>query len=518
MQKNKLELLISGGVIYDGKQQDTNYDLQKSINLTNEILNLKILNKNIRLKNAYNKYEINWCSTIISNLFWDLCYNFILYEKILRNPIVDKYEINNENINTRFYKIHKLIFTDKNFRYKSLNFSNYLKKLIKKYNIFYNFYLYLKNIKFHFFILFGKFNKKEILFDSIIKNNFRTKFLIENLNKITKNFIIAPNDYRKDYSFNKNVFKFDYDLDKYKDDDLKKTFIINAIKEIELLISNSLFAYKKHLKILKKLNIKYYLSLDETDNQIFSLLYACKKNNIKTIGFQHGVYSKLHFAYSQIGLDNFEYEWFDNVYVWGKYWKLLLEKNTNLKNTNIKIGSNKFQNLDYKNFKKKIDFNKKLNILVPFEFLTDTLLVGKYINKLINLGHKIYFKNRPTNKNDLKNNKELKCYNLNETNLNKINIIHNLNNKFLSKIDCIFGGNQTTLFYELLPYNIPILFADTNFKLIDEMIEFKYAKIIKYNDLGKIHEILKTFKSESFLTSNFFSDIKQVEIIKKEVN
>ncbi len=186
MQKNKLEVLLSGGIIYDHKQQSTNYDLKRSIDLTNEILNLKIKNNNKKLKDAYHKYGFNWSSTIVSNLFWDLSYNFILYEKILRNPILHKYEINNENINTRFYKIHKLIFEDKKFIYRSIKLSYYFKKFIRKYNIIYNFYLQIKNIKFHFSIFFNKFNNRDILFDSIIQNNFRTKYLKENLNKVTK--------------------------------------------------------------------------------------------------------------------------------------------------------------------------------------------------------------------------------------------------------------------------------------------------------------------------------------------
>ena len=50
------------------------------------------------------------------------------------------------------------------------------------------------------------------------------------------------------------------------------------------------------------------------------------------------------------------------------------------------------------------------------------------------------------------------------------------------------------------------------------MIDFKYAKVIKYNDLDKIHHVVKSFKPAPFLINDFFSNKKLFEIIRKEIN
>ena len=246
-------------------------------------------------------------------------------------------------------------------------------------------------------------------------------------------------------------------------------------------------------KIFKHLNYKLFLGLDDA-NVIYPLIYSSKEVGIRTVGIQHGLYARRHEAYILNSIDH--YDWYENVIVWGKYWQDVVEKNSKVFSSNFHlIGSNKhtYKVSDVNNFNKGC--NK--SILIPYEFLADTIKVGVYMKSLIDNGFEIYFKLRI----DRSVNVQIEAYELNNY-VNKIHIVHDITPLIMKKID-IVAGSMTTLLFDLLPYKKPTWVFDTSFRLLYDMVEEGMARLITEDDMKNINNI-------------FFYDIKKVSNIDLE--
>ena len=174
---------------------------------------------------------------------------------------------------------------------------------------------------------------------------------------------------------------------------------------------------------------KLFFGLDDA-NIVYPLIYAAQDVGIKTLGFQHGVYARRHEAYVMQGIK--KYRWYDNVLVWGEYWKSNVLKNSRLYSSTYHIVSSNKHDYDYKYLPKK---GKNKVILIPYEFLSDSIKVGEYIKKFIEAGFKILFKPRL----DESPQSQLKAYYLDEFE-EKVEIVNDLTPETMAEIDVIAGG------------------------------------------------------------------------------
>ena len=215
---------------------------------------------------------------------------------------------------------------------------------------------------------------------------------------------------------------------------------------------------------------------------------------MRTIGHQHGAYVKRHAGYVMPGIDREEFTWFDRVIVWGEYWKEKLLKASELYTPEFFIiGANKFKKT-YPISPSKSELPR--NVLIPYEFLTNTFKVGQYIQKLIDLGYNVFFKPRP----DEEIADQLDAYCLPAAYRERLTVVANLDDATLEKID-IVAGTMTTLIYELLPCDKIIWIFETEYRHLDDLVEEGLAHKIRYDDLHNLDASF--FAAHAFPPRNF---------------
>jgi len=248
-------------------------------------------------------------------------------------------------------------------------------------------------------------------------------------------------------------------------------------------------------------------------NWSYPFIYAAKDNKIKCIGIQHGHYAERHEAYVMRNINN--HLWYDYLLVWGDYWReLFLRHNKIFKPENIVVASKLERsgfpttkhNDHYKIIPKK-PFSK--TILIPYEFLADTILIGKFIKEFCKRGFNVYFKFRADENID----DQIKSYELDDY-ADKLTMLYEINPAIMANID-IVAGTMTTLLYDLLPYNKPTWILETPYRFHDDMAENGLAHIFTWNDLERI-DIIYNEDMKKHININgayFFGDVKIPEAI-----
>jgi hypothetical protein len=194
------------------------------------------------------------------------------------------------------------------------------------------------------------------------------------------------------------------------------------------------------------------------------------------------------------------------VLVWGEYWKSNLLKNSRLYSNTYHIVSSNKHHYDYKYLPKK---GKNKVILLPFEFLSDSIKVGEYVKKFIKAGFKILFKPRT----DELLQDQLNSYFLDEFK-DKIEIIDVLTPETMAEVD-IIAGTQTTLLFDLLPYDKPIWILESSFRLMYDMVEDGFARLITESDMQRIDEIFEeAISNEKKVNPEYFNGkLKMVDAV-----
>lgn len=250
-----------------------------------------------------------------------------------------------------------------------------------------------------------------------------------------------------------------------------------ALHYAQSLINSNIAGYRSHAKVIQKLEYRLFFGIDDT-NIVYPLIYAAHNAGIKTLGIQHGAYTRREASYILKGLER--YRWYDNVLVWGDYWKEVVQRNSKLFAKEFHISASNKHQYDYSQLPKK---RKYKTILIPYEFLADTISVGRYIRQFIGKGFKVYFKPRP----DEPVNQQVDAYYLGNFR-EDIEIVEKITPEVMAEVDVV-AGTQTTLLFDLLPYNKPVWILETSFKFMHDMAEDGFARLIKEEDMERIEEI-----------------------------
>lgn len=480
------------GILYltdsEGKEERyiPDYDLDKARELLLEFQELKDGDGKC-LKDNYWMDGHNWYPTMVSYLYWQVFFRYVKYKPLLEQVI-------DGNISFQFQNkadLHDLVTIIEN-REQAHKLKMTIFRTLVRFNNWLTLRLY----------------PVELMFFRFSINDFRSVEIRKTLDELGTSYIevlppprfveVLRNFFQsRPYYFygglpSKNFFNYKYDLSKLSK---HKRFVFEkAIEKTEWMISGYNQEYKRHLKHLKNHKFKTFYGFDDSNGYVFPILYACQRNGIKTIGHQHGAYVRRHAGYIMEGISKEDYKWFDKVIVWGEYWKEHLLKISSVYSPDmLVVGSNKVK-WDYGLEKNSNAIPR--NILLPYEFTTNTFKIGKYVSKLVDLGYNIFFKPRK----DERLEDQLATYCLAPEYLEKLHIANEINADFMKKIDIIMG-TMTTLVYELLPYNKIIWILETEYKHLEDLVEEGYAHKIKYDDLENLgHQ----YFTKTQIQSNYF--------------
>lgn len=228
------------------------------------------------------------------------------------------------------------------------------------------------------------------------------------------------------------------------------------------------------------------LGMDDC-NYAYPYVYQAQANNMLCIAFQHGAYGPLHETYVMAHLS--DHRWFDRIIVWNEYWrKQFLRQNRHIKDAQLSVGNNKIL-LDYQQIQSK----KLLNaILIPYEFLGDTIQIGLYIKEFLSRGFTVYLKTRP----DEPREDQLACYHLGEA-AGKVILVDHITPELMAEIGVI-AGSMSTLLFDLIGYGKPIWILESKFQLRYDMVASDLARLFRFSDLNVLETIYRhDIKSKS---------------------
>jgi hypothetical protein len=495
----------SSGILYltDGSDNEQmfvpNYDMDAAVQLLREFQQLKQLD-GPALAVSYRVGNHNWYPAMVSYLFW---YVFFPYVKYL--PLVCQYS--NGEIEFRWENtgMFRGLIEVLEARTKS-NFKTRIHYWLVKWNNR---------------LVAARRRRATVLYFSFGRNDFRSKEIKETLDELGCRFIeVLPRaSFRKmlgnmfggaDYYYGRepvdNKFGYHYQLNDLTPE--KKMLFQAAIQVVERSITSYLVEYNDHLEALQNSDARVFYGLDDINGYIFPLLYACRDRGIRTVGHQHGAYVKRHVGYMMPGIARQDFVWLDRLVVWGEYWKeKLLRESEVHRRDSIIVGANKFRQT-YRVSASNPRSPK--NILVPYEFLTNTFKVGQYIQRLIDLGYHVFFKPRP----DEPISEQLDAYCLPAKIRERLTIVTNLDEATLQNID-IVAGTMTSLIYELLPCRKIVWIFETEYRHLEDLVEEGWARKVRYENVETLDDTF--FVPTEVPTEKLFGAESLKAILEKQV-
>lgn len=429
-------------------------------------------------KSNYRAEGFNWYPTTVSFLYWYVFLPFVKYEPLVRDWAEGRSGFI-WNGGGSFRTLIELL-TDKKPRRSLKTRLHYL--LMKWSNR-----AVLRR------------NPADLLFFRFARNDFRTveiRKALEALGVRYLDVVPAPSIREllsslmrggRDYHFSQppamdrgNRFQCHYPLDHL--DPLKQKLFATAIEAVETLITSCIIEYRDHERALRCCKASTFYGLDDVNGYVFPILYACRTRGMRTIGHQHGAYVKRHAAYRMEGIEAKDFVWFDKVIVWGEYWRdKMVRDSTAYPPDFFVVGSNKLSS----NFVPVASGSRPpKTVLIPYEFLANTAKVGRYIERFVELGYRVFFKTRP----DEEIADQLDAYGLSPNCRNQLTIVQKLDAATLAEVD-IIAGTMTTLIYELLPYDKIIWILETEFRHLEDLVEEGLAQKVSYENLPALNAI-----------------------------
>ncbi len=475
------------------------YDLDKARELLLEFEDLRD-DKGCLIRDSYRRDGYNWFPTTVNLIHGRIFFNYVKYK-----PLIDKFIDGNVKFvfqnKGEFHRIVAVI--------KGKPEGNFFKKRV------FNWILRLNNWS------VIRECSAELLFFRFSPNEFTTAKAKKVLDELQINYIEVLAPYRKlllsnlirrrpYYFFGglafKNIFGRSYRIE--GGDSYKRVLFAMAVRRIEETMSSFVMEYRRHCAAMKGKNFKTFYGIDDTQI-VYPILYACQHLGIKTITHQHGAaYNKRHASYVMEGIEKDSYQWFERIIVWGKYWKHMLLDNSKVYSDDMFIEGASLYEFDYSHGGEVRSHPR--NILVPYEFLTNTYKLGQYVMKFIDLGYNVYFKPRPDE--DLRD--QLDAYCLGEGYRARINIVEKITPHFMETID-IVAGTMTTLVYQLLPYSKIVWILDTEVGYLDHLVEEGLARKVRYEDLENLDETY--FRRTHVRAEDFFNPESLEVTLRKHV-
>lgn len=266
----------------------------------------------------------------------------------------------------------------------------------------------------------------------------------------------------------------------------KRRLFERTTQALETMMSTFLAEHRTHARTLRRCSFRTLYGIDDTQI-IFPLLYACQDSGVRTVAHQHGAaYERRHASYLMEGLRSEDVRWFDTLIVWDDYWKERFLALSNLRPPDgIRLGGDPYGD----QFRageptSPAVLSRPRAILVPYEFLTNTYEVGRYVAKLIQVGYDVWFKPR----SDETLHDQLDAYCLPQDCRDRVKIVHRLTPGFMGRVDVV-AGTMSTLVYQLIPFGKATWLLETDHRgYLDHLADEGYVRRIRYDDLDKLEE------------------------------
>ena len=442
-------------------------DLDKAQCLLYEFYELKTTD-GLKVKDAFQIDGVDWFPNSVSLLYWQYFFQVVKYQTLIDQYIAGEIQFS-QIAPGRFNNLIRMLG------------AQYGKKQ-KVDNLFKSLYHWTINVRNRFIVR----KSGDLLFFRYGIDDFRTAEILKKLEECFSVLQVTwiPINKLPKYFFDNSVY-----LSSSAAAHIQNAVTLrnnndyifqSALEYVQSVINTQIATFKSHRAVFQHLNYLLFFGIDDA-NVIYPLLYAAQDAGMKSLGFQHGMTPlRRHEAYIMHGIER--YRWYDNVLVWGEYWKENILKHSKLFSDSFHILASNKHSYDYSFLPKQ---GHDRTILIPYEYLADSIKVGEYIKDFIENGYTIYFKPRP----DRSLADQLHTYYLNEYE-NDVQIIENITPEIMAEIDVI-AGTQTALLFDLLPYNKPVWILDTPFRLMYDMVEDGLARLMTKEDMQRIDEIFE---------------------------
>ncbi|WP_029893615.1 hypothetical protein [Desulfohalovibrio reitneri] len=268
------------------------------------------------------------------------------------------------------------------------------------------------------------------------------------------------------------LFSSEYNLSGF--DGLTRRFLAGMVERTEWSMSQNVHEYRLHVETMRNDPPGCFFGIDDA-GMVYGALAACKELGVPSVGYQLGMYGRRQAGYVMEGFSREEHLWFDNVVVWGPYWERVMRRHGDFPEGYFLQGANKH---GYAYRRERTGRFHRKNVLVPYEFWGDTAYIGRCMMRMMDLGYTVYFKFKPDERPEL----QLASYELPPEYERRLVHVHDITDDLMGEIN-IVAGAMTTLLFDLLPYGKHTWVLDTEFRLLDDMVEDGFAELVSLEDI-----------------------------------
>jgi len=488
-------------------------DLQRALDLLKQINRLKT-KSGLPIYNTVMYKNISTWSFHQSYIFWYCLRNYVKQESLIKYLSDKDYKIDENFTELSSYLVFKtksktkLIIVIKTILARLLAFKVTLWAVLKTVIWQSKVLIYTPDkfspksgCDFRFQPVYDFLNKKNIKYIEIFHSLLNRDFL-KNLFKRKR-----PAFYLEALTLTtgqkSKIKKEDFDLSGFNS--YTQEYIFNILQEVDSRARTSIKNIKSLSRILKCSSIKSLIAVDDP-RHVGEIITACRENNIKTYGIEHGHFTKYHVGWFNYELPVSVSVAFDKLFTWNDYWKKnLLKYSSYYNDDNVEVGGwlRRLPKIDYNQKPKPINDIKQVGILIPYEMVSAKSEVVYFIEKFVELGMQVYFKIRP----DVEPDEQLKQYGIEH--LKNIKTISNIDADSLEKFD-LTAGVYTTFLDEMLYYDKPIMVLQTSFDLGHQLLDDGLAKILpKEFTAEDILDYINNYKSAKDLAWPLTKNIEE---------
>ncbi|MBI3298622.1 MAG: glycosyltransferase [Elusimicrobia bacterium] len=205
-------------------------------------------------------------------------------------------------------------------------------------------------------------------------------------------------------------------------------------------------------RILSMARFEVLIGLDDpwTGNE---LLAASQDLGLRTIGVQHGMYSRYHAGWLNYGIPRDRSVAFDTLLVWNDYWKEILERySSQYGGGNSVVGGPIFPDEAVSSAPQNPGARA---VLIPYEAMAPHAELAAYMRRLTAAGVEVIFKAR----RDVPLTPQLRAYGLQA---GSVRVVHELTPAVLRDV-AVAAGAYTTVLFDMVRHGKPVARLRTSF-------------------------------------------------------